>query len=89
MHFSSVIFKRGKFRPRLVNLVATNSPEMVEEASTAAFLALPNVKAAITGLTSLQGVGPATASGNVQSYLFYYCPDELKKPVKKNKKTAL
>ncbi|XP_069547591.1 uncharacterized protein [Brachyistius frenatus] len=53
---------RGKFRPRLQQLVASNSEDTVEECSRKAFNLLPDVQAAIAMLSSLRGVGPATAS---------------------------
>ncbi|XP_029382992.1 uncharacterized protein LOC115059584 isoform X2 [Echeneis naucrates] len=53
---------RGKFRPRLQQLVASNSEETVEKCSRKAFSLLPDVHAAISELSSLKGVGPATAS---------------------------
>ncbi|XP_034049870.1 uncharacterized protein zgc:112496 [Thalassophryne amazonica] len=53
---------RGKFRPRLQQLVASNSEDTVEKCSRKAFWLLPDVSAAITELSSLKGVGPATAS---------------------------
>ncbi|KAG7507728.1 hypothetical protein JOB18_042707 [Solea senegalensis] len=53
---------RGKFRPRLQQLVASNGEETVEECSRKAFSLLPDVQAAIAELSSLKGVGPATAS---------------------------
>ncbi|XP_074135881.1 uncharacterized protein LOC141549818 isoform X2 [Sminthopsis crassicaudata] len=53
---------RGKFRPRLQNLVATNTEELVKQCTAAAFSLLPNVEAAITELSQLKAVGPATAS---------------------------
>lgn len=53
---------RGKFRPRLQEMVQTNSPELVESSSKKAFKKLPNVAAAIKELTVLKAVGPATAS---------------------------
>ncbi|XP_041829975.1 uncharacterized protein zgc:112496 isoform X2 [Melanotaenia boesemani] len=53
---------RGKFRPRLQQLVASNSEDTVEKCSRKAFSLLPDVWAAITELSSLKGVGPATAS---------------------------
>lgn len=55
--------QRGKFRPRLQQLVASNSTETVEKCSRKAFSLLPDVQAAIAELSSLKGVGPATASG--------------------------
>ncbi|XP_063337472.1 uncharacterized protein zgc:112496 [Pelmatolapia mariae] len=53
---------RGKFRPRLQQLVASNSEDEVEKCSRKAFSLLPDVQAAIAELSSLKGVGPATAS---------------------------
>lgn len=55
--------QRGKFRPRLQQLVASNSEDTVEKCSRKAFSLLPDVQAAIAELSSLKGVGPATASG--------------------------
>ncbi|XP_067317161.1 uncharacterized protein [Anolis sagrei] len=56
------LFQRGKFRPRLQQLVATNSNEMVEECTTKAFQLLPDVSGAVQELCKLKAVGPATAS---------------------------
>lgn len=53
---------RGKFRPRLQQLVATNSEEVVEKCSRKAFSLLPDIQASITELSSLKALGPATAS---------------------------
>ncbi|XP_007659240.1 uncharacterized protein LOC103167439 [Ornithorhynchus anatinus] len=53
---------RGTFRPRLQQLVATNPSETVERCTRAAFGLLPDVEAAITELSKLKAVGPATAS---------------------------
>ncbi|KPP72998.1 hypothetical protein Z043_107946 [Scleropages formosus] len=53
---------RGKFRPRLQQLVATNPSETVEKCTKRAFSFLPDVQAAILELSSLKAVGPATAS---------------------------
>lgn len=55
--------KRGKFRPRLQQLVASNGEDVVKKCSRKAFSLLPDVQAAIAELSSLKGVGPATASG--------------------------
>lgn len=55
--------QRGRFRPRLQQLVATNPPELVVQRSASAFRLLPDMQAAITELCALRGVGPATASG--------------------------
>ncbi|XP_044289710.1 uncharacterized protein LOC123025224 [Varanus komodoensis] len=53
---------RGKFRPRLQQLVATNAEEVVEQCTKKGFQLLPDVAAAISELSRLKGVGPATAS---------------------------
>ncbi|XP_053220735.1 uncharacterized protein LOC128401561 isoform X2 [Podarcis raffonei] len=58
---------RGKFRPRLQQLVATNSSEMVESCTRKAFQLLPDVAAAMTELCKLKAVGPATASAILTS----------------------
>lgn len=55
--------QRGRFRPRLQQLVAANSPELVVQHSAAAFRLLPDMYAAVMALCALRGVGPATASG--------------------------
>lgn len=56
---------RGKFRPRLIELAASNNEESVKNASKKGIqLALKNkVEDAISALVVLKGVGPATASG--------------------------
>eukprot|EP00058_Branchiostoma_floridae_P021674 XP_002607164.1 hypothetical protein BRAFLDRAFT_68041 [Branchiostoma floridae] len=53
---------RGKFRPRLQQLVESNMPEVVEETSRKAFNKLPNISSAINELSKLKAVGPATAT---------------------------
>ncbi|KAM4025981.1 uncharacterized protein ACNLHF_026389 isoform 1-T3 [Anomaloglossus baeobatrachus] len=53
---------RGKFRPRLKQLVSGNSAGTVESCSRKAFQLLPDVSAAIEELCQLKGIGPATAS---------------------------
>ncbi|XP_046521535.1 uncharacterized protein LOC124241650 [Equus quagga] len=53
---------RGRFRPRLQQLVTSNAPELVVQRSATAFRLLPDVQAAVTELCALRGVGPATAS---------------------------
>ncbi|XP_064407107.1 uncharacterized protein LOC135351919 isoform X2 [Halichondria panicea] len=53
---------RGKFRPRLTELIRENSPESVERVTRKGFSLLPNLKGAVETLCQLRGVGPATAS---------------------------
>lgn len=43
--------------------MASNSKDTVEQCSRKAFSLLPDVQAAIAELSTLRGVGPATASG--------------------------
>ena len=43
--------------------MATNADDVVERCSRKAFTLLPDVLAAITELSSLKALGPATASG--------------------------
>lgn len=58
------VFQRGKFRPRLTDLVRINTETAVLNASKKAFRRPPKeLSTAITALTNLKGVGPATASG--------------------------
>ncbi|GAB6020376.1 hypothetical protein CHUAL_003085 [Chamberlinius hualienensis] len=53
---------RGKWRPRLTDLVRINTPSSVLTVSKKAFRRLPNLASAIQTLSSLKGIGPATAS---------------------------
>jgi len=53
---------RGKFRPTLPSLVASNSPDAVIDATKKAFKKLPDIKSALDCACVLRGIGPATAS---------------------------
>ncbi|XP_078274374.1 uncharacterized protein LOC144604109 isoform X3 [Rhinoraja longicauda] len=53
---------RGKFRPMLQKMVASNPEDSVASCTRKAFKLLPDVSAAIQELTKLKAVGPATAS---------------------------
>ncbi|XP_060777144.1 uncharacterized protein zgc:112496 isoform X2 [Neoarius graeffei] len=53
---------RGKFRPRLKQLIGSNSEEAVLCCTKKAFAVLPDVRSAIAELSTLKGLGPATAS---------------------------
>uniref|UniRef100_T1JN19 Uncharacterized protein n=1 Tax=Strigamia maritima TaxID=126957 RepID=T1JN19_STRMM len=53
---------RGKWRPRLTDLVRMNTQLTVTEASRKAFKRLPNLARAVPALCTLKGVGPGTAS---------------------------
>merc|ERR1711990_201672 len=64
---------RGKFRPRLQQLAESNSAELVEKSSMAAFEKVDtDLSAAVDQLCVLKGVGPATAS----LILSCYAPDK-------------
>ncbi|KAF1976075.1 hypothetical protein BU23DRAFT_588267 [Bimuria novae-zelandiae CBS 107.79] len=54
--------KHGRFRPKLLSLVSSNSPSDIEKTTREAFS--PNVPTplALNDLTKLRGIGPATAS---------------------------
>lgn len=53
---------RGKFRPRLIDLVRINTETSVFQMSKKAFRRIPKISSAINALTSLKGIGPASAS---------------------------
>lgn len=59
---------RGKFRPRLLDFVSKLDEEVVKSASQKAFLSLPDLSAAVSELTVLKGIGPATASAVLAAY---------------------
>ncbi|CAA7393778.1 unnamed protein product [Spirodela intermedia] len=59
---------RGKWRPRLQDFVSKLEETQVESASRRAFGALPDLSKAISELTTLKGVGPATASAVLAAY---------------------
>ncbi|XP_078096944.1 uncharacterized protein LOC144510847 [Mustelus asterias] len=53
---------RGKFRPTLQQMVMSNPTDTVEDCTRKAFKLLPDISAAITEISKLKAVGPATAS---------------------------
>ncbi|KAL8492182.1 hypothetical protein ACS0TY_023712 [Phlomoides rotata] len=59
---------RGKWRPRLLAFVSSLNDAVVTDASRKAFASLPDVSKAISELTVLKGVGPATASAVLAAY---------------------
>lgn len=68
------MFQRGKFRPRLVDLAGSNPEDDVKNKSKEAFKKLQkgNLRGAIDSLSSLKGIGPATASGiYISVYSFF------------------
>jgi hypothetical protein len=60
--------KRGVWRERNRRLVAGNSPAVVKTTSRQAFTAVPDLRTPISILSSLAGVGPATASAVLAGY---------------------
>ena len=63
LRFGVLYIQRGKFRPRLIELVRQNSSAEVEATTAAAIAALPDLERAASTATKLKAVGPATASG--------------------------
>ncbi|GMH03208.1 hypothetical protein Nepgr_005047 [Nepenthes gracilis] len=59
---------RGKFRPRLLDFISSLDEALVKSASEKAFLSLPDLAKAVSELTVLKGVGPATASAVLAAY---------------------
>lgn len=55
-------------RPRLLNFVAALDESAVKLASEKAFGSLPDISKAVSELTVLKGVGPATASAVLAAY---------------------
>ncbi|WRX30668.1 hypothetical protein QQP08_023155 [Theobroma cacao] len=59
---------RGKWRPRLLDFVSSLDDSLVKSASQKAFQSLPDISKAVSELTVLKGVGPATASAVLAAY---------------------
>jgi hypothetical protein len=59
---------RGVWRERNRVLISGNPPAEVEETSRKAFAAVPDPKTPVTFLSSLAGVGPATASAALAAF---------------------
>jgi len=59
---------RGVWRERNRVLISGNPPDDVVDASRKAFAAVPDPKTPITSLSSLAGVGPATASAALAAF---------------------
>ncbi|XP_050893677.1 uncharacterized protein LOC127107601 [Lathyrus oleraceus] len=59
---------RGKWRPRLLDFVSSIEDAVVKRASEKAFESLPDVEKAISELSALKGVGPATASAVLAAF---------------------
>ncbi|KAK8937469.1 hypothetical protein KSP39_PZI012047 [Platanthera zijinensis] len=59
---------RGKWRPRLLDFASSLPETLVESASKKAFASLPDLRKAVSELTVLKGIGPATASAILAAY---------------------
>jgi hypothetical protein len=70
---------RGSWRERNRQLIAAIPPERVEEVSREAFAAIPDFRKPVAILSTLPGVGPATASAALAAYAPHLYPffDEL------------
>ena len=70
--FNLTSSSRCKFRPRLKQLISSNSPAEVEQTTKEAFslplTSLEKILAAVKALSVLKGVGPATATMILQAY---------------------
>nr|GLL48973.1 uncharacterized protein LOC109153260 [Ipomoea trifida] len=60
--------QRNPTPPRLLDFVSSLDDAVVKSASQAAFQSLPDVSKAVSELTVLKGVGPATASAVLAAY---------------------
>ncbi|XP_004498943.1 uncharacterized protein [Cicer arietinum] len=65
---------RGKWRPRLLDFVSSLDNAVVKCASEKAFESLPDISKAITELSALKGVGPATASAVLAAFAPHLTP---------------
>ncbi|XP_028797247.1 uncharacterized protein LOC114752673 [Neltuma alba] len=65
---------RGKWRPRLLDFVSSLDDSLVKSASQKAFGSLPDISKAISELTVLKGVGPATASAVLAAFAPHITP---------------
>src|SRR5438105_14053433 len=70
---------RGVWRERNRQLVRSNEPEQVEALSRKAYSEVPDLRKPISALSTLAGVGPATASAVMAAYAPQVYPffDEL------------
>ncbi|KAL5988308.1 hypothetical protein ACLOJK_036071 [Asimina triloba] len=59
---------RGKWRPRLLDFISSLDETQVKSTSERAFQSLPDLAKAVTELSTLKGVGPATASAVLAAY---------------------
>lgn len=62
------------FRPRLLDFVSSLDESLVKSASQKAFQSLPDISKAVSELTVLKGVGPATASAILAAFAPHITP---------------
>ncbi|KAI9118374.1 hypothetical protein K1719_010706 [Acacia pycnantha] len=65
---------RGKWRPRLLDFVSSLDESLVKSSSQKAFQSLPDISKAVSELTVLKGVGPATASAVLAAFAPHITP---------------
>lgn len=67
---------RGKWRPRLLDFAKAHNESTVVAATTTSFRRLDegDIAAALSNLTKLKGIGPATASAILSAYAPEICP---------------
>ena len=65
--FSLHFLQRGKFRPRLTELIKSNSEKDIKEITSKSYGHIKEPETAIKELCKLKGVGPATASGESEN----------------------
>ncbi|CAJ1972773.1 unnamed protein product [Sphenostylis stenocarpa] len=65
---------RGKWRPRLLDFVSSLDDAVVKSASEKAFQSLPDISKAVSELSVLKGVGPATASAVLAAFAPHLTP---------------
>ena len=62
------------FRPRLLDFVSSLDDSVVKSVSEKALLSLPDISKAVSELTVLKGVGPATASAVLAAFVPHIAP---------------
>jgi len=71
---SCALFLAPLSRPGLQGMVGALQATAVEEASSKAFAAMPDLKEALKEMTVLKGVGPATASALLAAHSPHVAP---------------
>lgn len=73
-HLSYCLTYAANFRPRLLDFVSSLDESLVKSASQKAFQSLPDISKAVSELTVLKGVGPATASAVLAAFAPHLTP---------------